>query len=114
MLQGKVDTEHRTGFRALPPGIDEMPAGAALAGALASVDRSQLAPYDTLRLVDAERRQLSYQQARFHAAAREAALADPAAPGGRAECGAPDVGDELRARLSLSRPATATLLNLAD
>ncbi|GAA4772911.1 hypothetical protein GCM10023200_01610 [Actinomycetospora chlora] len=108
------DTLASTGFQPLPAGIDVMPAGAELAAALAAVDRTRLAPHDTVRLVDAEARQLSHQQARFHAAAREAALADPEAPGGRAEREAADGGDELRARLSLSRTATAAVLTLAD
>ncbi|MHC1560627.1 HNH endonuclease signature motif containing protein [Actinomycetospora sp. C-140] len=101
-------------FQPLPTGIDEMPAGAALAAALASVDPARVSPYDTMRLVSAERRQLSHQEARFHTAAREAALADPTCPGGRADRDLSEACDELRARLSLSRTAVATLLTLAD
>ncbi|WP_285657169.1 HNH endonuclease signature motif containing protein [Actinomycetospora sp. NBRC 106375] len=102
------------GFQPLPVGIDEMPAGAALGAALASVDPARVSPYDTMRLVSAERRQLSHQEARFHTAAREAALADPTCPGGRADRDLSEAGDELRARLSLSRTAIATMLTLAD
>ncbi|CAA9288352.1 MAG: hypothetical protein AVDCRST_MAG54-4229, partial [uncultured Actinomycetospora sp.] len=91
------------GFQVVPAGLEELPAGAALAAVLEGLDPARVAPWDTVRLVAAQRRQLAHQQACFHACAREAALADPDAPGGRAERDVAGAGDELRAVLAASR-----------
>ncbi|WP_433784862.1 hypothetical protein ACQPX6_01140 [Actinomycetospora sp. CA-101289] len=102
------------GWQVVPAGVEELPAGAALAAVLEGLDPARVSPFDTVRLVAAQRRQLAHQQAVFHACAREAALADPGAPGGRADRDVPAAGDELRAVLAASRTAVARLLDVAD
>ncbi|MEJ2864191.1 HNH endonuclease signature motif containing protein [Actinomycetospora flava] len=102
------------GFQEVPAGLEELPAGAGLAVALERIDPRRVSPYDTVRLVAAQRRQLAHQQACFHLAAREASLADPGAPGGRAEIDVPAAGDELRVVPAASRTAVAGVLNLAE
>ncbi|MDD7964771.1 HNH endonuclease signature motif containing protein [Actinomycetospora lemnae] len=102
------------GYQVVPAELEETPAGAALAAVLERLDPRRVSPSETVRLVAAQRRQLAHQQACFHACAREAALADPDAPGGRAERDVAESGDELRAVLSASRTAVARLLDLAD
>ncbi|GAA4785956.1 hypothetical protein GCM10023200_19890 [Actinomycetospora chlora] len=103
-----------SGVQVVPAGLEETPAGAALGALLERLDPERVSPHDTVRLVAAQRRQLAHQQARFHACAREAALADPTAPGGRAERDVPAAGDELRVVLAASRTAVARVLDLAD
>ena len=102
------------GVQAVPAGLEDIPAGAELGVVLASIDPTRVSPHDTVRVLIAERRQLAHHQARFHRCAREAALADPEAPGGRAERDLPESGDELRAALSASRTAVGHLLDVAD
>ncbi|MDD7935525.1 HNH endonuclease signature motif containing protein [Actinomycetospora straminea] len=102
------------GWQEVPAGLEETPAGAALGAVLERIDPQRVSPYDTVRLVAAQRRQLAHQQACFHACAREAALADPTAPGGRAEMDVPEAGDELRIVLAASRTAVGRVLDLAE
>ncbi|MHC1559423.1 HNH endonuclease signature motif containing protein [Actinomycetospora sp. C-140] len=102
-----------TTFQEVPAGLEETPAGAALGAVLERLDPERVSPYDTMRLLAAQRRQLAHQQARFHVCAREAALADPSEPGGRAER-ADQEGDELRLVLTASRTAVSRILDLAD
>src|SRR4051812_43047071 len=101
-------------YQEVPAGLEETPAGAALGALLERLDPERVSPYDTVRLVVAQRRQLAHQQSRFHACAREAAVADPTAPGGRAEVDVPAPGDELRVVLAASRTAVGRVLDLAD
>ncbi|MFC5140133.1 hypothetical protein ACFPK1_17970 [Actinomycetospora rhizophila] len=98
----------------VPAELEELPAGAALAVVLERIDPTRVSPYDTVRLLAAQRRQLAHQQARFHLAAREASLADPDEPGGRAEVDVPAAGDELRVVLAASRTAVGRILDLAE
>ncbi|MEJ2885400.1 HNH endonuclease signature motif containing protein [Actinomycetospora aeridis] len=102
------------GFQVVPAGLEELPAGAGLAAVLEQIDPMRVSPHDTVRLVTAQRRQLAHQQACFHLAAREASLADPSEPGGRAEIDVEAAGDELRVVLSASRTAVARMLDLAE
>lgn len=102
------------GFQEVPAGLEELPAGAGLAVVLERIDPLRVSPYDTVRLVAAQRRQLAHQQACFHVAAREASLADPSAPGGRADIDVDAAGDELRAVLAASRTAVGRVLDLAE
>ncbi|TDQ65018.1 hypothetical protein EV188_101267 [Actinomycetospora succinea] len=102
------------GYQEVPAGLEELPVGAGLAAVLERIDPLRVSPYDTVRLVAAQHRQLAHQQACFHVAAREASLADPAAPGGRAELDVPAAGDELRAVLAASRTAVGRVLDLAE
>jgi hypothetical protein len=98
-----IEHAFEDGFQVVPAELEETPADAALGAALEVLDPARVSPHDTVRLVAARRRQLAHQQACFHACAREAALADPDAPGGRAERDVAESGDELRAVLSASR-----------
>ncbi|GLZ48715.1 hypothetical protein Acsp06_49000 [Actinomycetospora sp. NBRC 106375] len=102
-----------TAFQEVPAGLEETPAGAALSAVLERLDPERVSPYDTMRVLAAQRRQLAHQQARFHVCAREAALADPSEPGGRAERDDQE-GDELRLVLTASRTAVSRILDLAD
>ena len=61
-----------SGWQVVPAGLEELPAGAALAAVLEGLDPARVSPFDTVRLVAAQRRQLAHQQACFHAGARRA------------------------------------------
>ncbi|MDD7940042.1 hypothetical protein PHK61_16595 [Actinomycetospora lutea] len=102
------------GYVEVPAGLEELPTGAGLAVVLERIDPMRVSPYDTVRLVAAQRRQLAHQQACFHLAAREASRADPDEPGGRAETDVPAAGDELRVVLAASRTAVGRVLDLAE
>lgn len=109
-VQGMV--EHQ--FECLPDGLAELPAGSALASALATVDPAQVAPADLAVLLAAARRQLSADEARFARCARELALADVTEDGGRGEVLGEFAADEVRAVLSISRTAAWRLVGRAD
>lgn len=111
---GIIEHMFEDDFQEVPAGLEELPAGAGLAVVLERIDPTRVSPYDTVRLVAAQRRQLAHQQACFHVAAREASLADPGAPGGRAEVDVEAAGDELRVVLSASRTAVGRMLDLAE
>jgi hypothetical protein len=93
--------------------LTELPTGPDLARALHDIDPATAAPHDLPALLAAARRQLSADEARFAAVARELALADVGEPGGRGEFDEFSA-DEVRAVLSISRTAAWTLLHRAD
>jgi hypothetical protein len=70
------------GWQVVPAGLEELPAGAVLAGVLEGLDPARVSPFDTVRLVAAQRRQLAHQQAWFHAAGGDPGALDQRAVGG--------------------------------
>ena len=104
-------------FTALPDGLAEMPAGAGLAAALASVDRTRLNGFQLVELVQARHRQLCFEQAQLLADVQELAYAPSARPDGPALRGAqrdPYAAEELAFALSWSTHAADYQLGLAD
>ena len=57
---------HPTRHAPLPTGLAEMPPGAELGAALASIDRSRLSQYDQVTVLKAWNRQVAHSQAELH------------------------------------------------
>jgi hypothetical protein len=97
----------------LPEGLALMPPGPLLGGVLASVGLASLAGEDTVEVLQAEYRQLAFQQARVLRAMVEVGLAD--APKSTARMNRPPefAPDEVRAALVLTRTSATMQMSLA-
>ncbi len=104
-------------YTPLPDGLAEMPAGAGLAAALATVDRTRLNGFQLVELVQARHRQICFEQAQLLADVQELAYTPSAHPQGPALRGGqrdPYAAEELAFALSWSTHAADYQLGLAD
>src|SRR2546426_186899 len=101
----------------LPDGLDELPPGPALGAVLAQLDRSRLTGSDLITVLQAQARQLAYQQAELLGYVAEVIVCPPdyADDGSlaRMDCPGEFAGFEVAAALTLTRRAGDVLVDLA-
>jgi Domain of unknown function (DUF222) len=97
----------------LPEGLDEMPPGPELARVLADIDLDGLPGFDLVVVMQAQARQVSFQQAELLATVARVADASNEASGPVGDDDWEFAADEVRAALCLTRRAATLLLDLA-
>lgn len=110
------ETRDTTPRHILPPGLENMRPGPALASTLASVDRSSLNGYELVILLQAESRQAAHYHAAMQRSMHQIAHSPAGfagSPAERVEIPEEFAADDIRAALRWTRRAAETSLDLA-